>query len=246
MNIPAHAAIHLLHQCASGTLATHSREPAGYPYPSMLPYVTDAAHRPVLLVSQLAEHTRNFRADPRVGFAVSGALETPAREIRARENTASSEGPSNVTNDVSKDVLSGPRLTLIGRIEANAPDAYLVRRYSHYQPDAERYLGLGDFFFVTLVPERLRYIGGFGVMGWLDVTELDAGAPLDSAAEEALLEQFGSAVPDGVRALGIDRFGVDLQVDGVRMRDAFEASANDADALARAVLQCAARRCKTA
>ena len=42
MNIPAHAPLHLLHQVAIGTLATHARQPQGYPYPTVLPFAPDA------------------------------------------------------------------------------------------------------------------------------------------------------------------------------------------------------------
>ena len=65
MNIDPACAVHLLHRCALGTLATHTREPQGFPYPTVVPFAPDASHRPVILVSGLAEHTRNLVADPR-------------------------------------------------------------------------------------------------------------------------------------------------------------------------------------
>src|SRR5689334_11324118 len=41
LKIPAHAPLHLLHTAAVGTLATHARQPEGFPYPSMLPFAPD-------------------------------------------------------------------------------------------------------------------------------------------------------------------------------------------------------------
>ncbi|MEK6395595.1 MAG: pyridoxamine 5'-phosphate oxidase family protein, partial [Burkholderia gladioli] len=80
MHIPAELPIHLLHRRQVATLATHAREPAGFPYPSAVPYATDARHRPVILVSALAEHTRNLDADPRAGFLVADEAPPVARE----------------------------------------------------------------------------------------------------------------------------------------------------------------------
>ena len=75
MNIDPALALHLLHRCALGTLATHARDPQGFPYPTVVPFAPDASHRPVILVSGLAEHTRNLAADPRAGFLVVDALD---------------------------------------------------------------------------------------------------------------------------------------------------------------------------
>lgn len=46
-----------------GLLSTHSRAVEGYPFGSVVPYVLDHEACPVLLVSRLAEHTRNLAAD---------------------------------------------------------------------------------------------------------------------------------------------------------------------------------------
>src|SRR5690242_32300 len=75
MHIPSQAPLHLLHRVSEGTLATHSREPRGFPYPTALPFALTARHMPMLLISHLAEHTRNLHADARAGFLVSHATE---------------------------------------------------------------------------------------------------------------------------------------------------------------------------
>jgi putative heme iron utilization protein len=59
-------AIHLLHEAAYGTLATHSAILPGYPYATVVPYVPDETQRPVVCLSALAEHTKNLLADSRV------------------------------------------------------------------------------------------------------------------------------------------------------------------------------------
>ncbi|MBN3804126.1 pyridoxamine 5'-phosphate oxidase [Paraburkholderia sp. Ac-20336] len=214
MNIPAHAPLHLLHTAAVGTLATHARGPGGFPYPSVLPFAPDARHRPTILISRLAEHTHNLLADPRAGFL---AVDAP-----------------------DGDVLGGQRATLLGTFE---PAPEFVRRYLRYHPEAERYLMLGDFSFWTMQIERLRYIGGFGAMGWLDGAELDALPPLGADEENALLDEFGRRLSgtEGVEFLGIDRYGVDLKQAGMRRRCTFDGARLDAETLHAALEVCIER-----
>ncbi|AOJ75431.1 HugZ family protein [Burkholderia ubonensis] len=197
MNIDPAIALHLLHRCALGTLATHAREPQGFPYPTVVPFAPDARHRPVILVSGLAEHTRNLAADPRAGFLVVDAPDG--------------------------DVLNAERATLLGRFAPVDADPHLVARYLRYEPDAARYLALGDFTFWALDVERLRYIGGFGRMGWVDGTALDARAPLGFDDERALWDAYESSDVRraGLDLLGVDRYGADWRHDGRRLRTPF-------------------------
>lgn len=216
MHISAHAPLHLLHRRPTGALATHSRDPLGFPYPTALPFVPDARHRPVVLVSRLAEHARNLEADPRAGFLV--------------------------VDSADDDVLDGERLTLLGRCAPCALEPPLVRRYLRYHPEAERYLALGDFSFRVLEIERMRYIGGFGAMGWLNAEELDPLAPLSDEDETTLIEFVERRISRStlVQVAGVDRYGADLKVDGVRVRYAFDRAKTDMAELERALAKCAA------
>jgi putative heme iron utilization protein len=214
LNIPAHAPLHLLHTAAVGTLATHARQPEGFPYPSILPFATDSCHRPTILVSRLAEHTHNLHADSRAGFLVVDAPDG--------------------------DVLNGQRATLLGNFEPVESTPELVRRYLRYHPDAERYLILGDFTFWTMRLDRLRYIGGFGAMGWLDGAELDPMPPLGFDEENALIDEFSSTArgAGGFDLLGIDRYGADLKLKDARHRFAFDNACPDIESLRAALEVC--------
>jgi heme iron utilization protein len=218
LKIPAHAPLHLLHQAAAGTLATHSREPqAGFPYPSVLPFAPDVRHRPTILISRLAEHTRNLQADARAGFV---ALHAP-----------------------DGDVLNGQRVTLLGAFEPLDTTPDVAERYLRYHPDAARYLTLGDFSFWVMTPQRMRYIGGFGAMGWLDGAELDPLEPLSHDDERALIELAAAHPqrPAGLDVIGVDRYGVDLTCDGTRTRFIFETPLDDIASLGTAVDDCIGR-----
>ncbi len=217
MNIPAHAPLHLLHSAAIGTLATHARQPEGFPYPSVLPFAPDPQHRPMILVSRLAEHTHNLHADPRAGFLVVDAPDG--------------------------DVLSGQRVTLLGTFEPVDPTPEVVQRYLRYHPDAERYLVLGDFTFWAMRLERLRYIGGFGAMGWLGGAELDPLPPLAFNEENVLITHFAghSAVAGGLQLLGVDRYGADLKREGARIRFVFDDVKLNTETLHAALEDCIQR-----
>jgi heme iron utilization protein len=220
MNIPAQAPLHLLHRVPDGALSTHSRDPHGFPYPTALPFAPTAAHTPMLLMSHLAEHTRNLQADARAGFLVA--------------------------HSVDGRVLEGQRLTLLGTFEPAPADqqSQLARRYLRYHPDAARYLELGDFSFWVMSVTRMRYIGGFGAMGWLGGEEIDPLAPI-SDADESMLCQFcdsHSRRPANLDVLGIDRYGCDLLVSGMRNRFTFDKPKTSNDELRLALLDCFARQ----
>ncbi|WP_246796458.1 HugZ family protein [Burkholderia perseverans] len=231
MKLSVSLPIHLLHRGQAGTLATHAREPAGFPYPTIVPYATDARHRPVVLVSALAEHTRNLAADARAGFLVADP--EPAGRTAAAPDASSSGAPA------ASAVLEAERVTLIGRFVRIDDDPYLAARYQRYHRDAARYLALGDFAFWALECERLRFIGGFGRMGWLDGAGLDALPPLSFDEEQALWARYpvGNSGPE---LIGVDRHGADWRIAGRLRRTAFANPAADSRALIDAVENAAA------
>jgi hypothetical protein len=200
LNIPSHAPLHLLHQAANGTLATHSRDPHGYPYPTALPFAPTSAHVPMVLISHLAEHTRNLQSDTRAGFLVS--------------------------HSASDAVLEGQRLTMLGSFSQAPADSAteMSHRYLRYHPDAARYLELGDFTIWVMSIERMRYIGGFGAMGWLDGSALDELEAISEENELELLALFSdlSLRPAELELIGVDKHGCDLRSSGVRNRFTFD------------------------
>ena len=106
----------------------------------------------MILVSRLAEHTRNMEADPRVSL---------------------------LAHDAAPDPQAGARVTFLGNaapLEASDPAA---ARYRHLFPDSERLLALGDFSFFALEPLAVRFIEGFGSIHWISAAEYlnpDVGA----------------------------------------------------------------------
>ncbi len=206
MNIPIDSVIQLLHECGSGSLATNSIQVPGYPFATVLPFALDEGHRPLFLISGLAEHTKNLIADCRAGFLVHGAN--------------------------GQNVLNAERVSLMGDMRRIEPAPELVLRYLRYHPDAEQYLGLGDFSFFQLVPQQARYIAGFGRMGWTGAEEWNACPALTLADEAQLIVQLNQTPVRGVRLLGLDCYGFDLEKNGQRERQRFPDSPVDAEQLA--------------
>ena len=134
-------------------LATLSASRDGWPFASVAPYALAADGEPLLLLSDLAEHTRNVRADPRASlFVQDGAC--------------------------TADPQAGCRVTILGQVApvvdselAIARQAYLARH-----PQAAEYMTLADFRLYVLRVRTARYIGGFGDMGWLDAAALRSAA----------------------------------------------------------------------
>ena len=208
MKIEDSSVVNLLHLAPHSTLAAHSLQMAGYPYASAVPNVLDEHHRPILLISALAEHTRNLLADPRVSISIAAP-------------------------DVAN-VQDGQRLTLVGDAERVVASADLQARYLRYLPEAEQYLML-DFMFFRIHPKRLRYIGGVGRMGWVDGDAFDSFSSLSLAEESVLLQEAQAIVPNDVTLLGIDAYGIDYLVDGFRKRRVLDGSSNHREELFRAL-----------
>lgn len=198
--------LELLHTQDTAALATQSAALPGYPLATSVPFATDEHHRPILLISTLAEHTRNLAANRKAGFLV-------ARSLGGGETA---------------------RISLLGEVVPIHADALLVARYRRYHPEAERFLQLGDFSFHRFEPRRVLVVGGFAQAGWLDGKTLIEAPSLAGELEAPLLES-PPPLADGAQLLGIDPFGMDVRDGGGRRRIAFANAPVAAEALPAAL-----------
>lgn len=156
------AARRLMADSDRGALATalrgeKGRDQDGWPYASFVLLAWDDGLEPLMFLSGLAEHTRNFLADPRASLM-----------IQAKDADSRPQGP-----------LSAERLTLAGRVAA-IDDAALRERFFVRHPSTRRLGELGDFRLYRLEIERAHLIAGFGRARWLDRAALlaqDDAAP---------------------------------------------------------------------
>jgi hypothetical protein len=157
---PAHAGLcrTLAATARSGTLCTIARDPAGFPYGSLVAVAVDALGRPILLLSQLAEHSQNLSHREEASLLLTSPPET------------------------GRSPLESGRVTLLGpcrRVEgADRDEARRIFLAAH--PDAAQYVDFKDFAFYRLEPIALRYVGGFGRMSWVNIDEYRAAEPAPS------------------------------------------------------------------
>jgi heme iron utilization protein len=143
------------------TLSTLSRKHSGFPFGSLMPFALDLAGRPSFLISNMAMHTQNLKVDPRCSLFVT--------------QTAADGDP-----------LGAARATLVGNAEpvpeddiATVREAYLTRH-----ENSRYWVDFPDFSFFRLQPIDLYYVGGFGVMGWVDASDYEHAVP-DPLAQAA-------------------------------------------------------------
>ena len=153
----------LLHLGKVGVLSTHSQKQEGFPFGSVMPYALDAAGSPLLLISSMAMHTQNLVGDPRASLFVT----VP----EAKEGG---------------DPLGAARLSVIGEA-SKVPKAELesVREvYLSRHENARYWVDFKDFAFYRMEVVDLYFVGGFGVMGWVEKDEFSRADP-DPLAEAA-------------------------------------------------------------
>lgn len=188
-----------------GVLSTHSVDCEGYPFGSILPFCPDFNNRPIILISRLAQHTKNIEKDPRVSLLIDDADQLQYA-----------------------DVQTCSRLTVMANAE-RLTDAEVIARCHRYLPDAHDYTTQLDFDFYRLNPVKVRFIGGFGQIHWVEPAHLFTANPFDSEAEASVVEHMnedhGAAllryceqeniiVPEslGVVMTGVDSYGFHLRI----------------------------------
>lgn len=144
----------LVSQAAIATLSTCSRKHVGFPFGSLMPYAADSEGRPIFLISNMAMHTQNLKVDPRASLFVAQAA-------------------------VDGDPLGAARATLMGEVKpvpendtASAREAYLVKH-----ENSRYWVDFADFSFFRLELVDIYYVGGFGVMGWVEAGDYKEASP---------------------------------------------------------------------
>lgn len=184
-----------------GVLSTHSQEQPGYPFGSVVPYVLGQDGLPLLLLSHLAQHTKNLDADGRCGLTVIEAG--------------------------SGDVQQRGRLSAVGDVTPSGPDAD-SERYFRYFPHARMYFEQLGFRFYRFTPLGFHWNGGFATARWFGIDRIVRANPLRREEQTRIVTHVnqdradalraymattgGNNVADDVSMLGIDAEGIDLRV----------------------------------
>ena len=178
----------LVRSVDSGILSTLSVELPGYPFGSVTPYALTHAGRVAVYVSGLAQHTHNMQGDPKVCLTV--------QERSSGEN---------------QQALA--RVTVVGdacRVEGEHVAA-VEERYLRFFPEARAYGGTHDFAFYWVEPRRVRYIGGFGQIFWVEAADWSVPTPEWSAEEQRIIEHMNTDHADAVVELARQHCAQDVE-----------------------------------
>jgi putative heme iron utilization protein len=141
----AREARQLLRSHRYGALCTLSKKFDGHPFGSITPYLVDHDGSLLILISTLAEHTRNIQTDSRVSLITH--------------------------NQESTHIQTQGRVTVLGSATLETARDSVGKRYLRYFPEAQAYFAMHDFSFYRIVPQAIRFIGGFGNIQWVKAAE---------------------------------------------------------------------------
>jgi hypothetical protein len=223
---PAATARRLMRSLDRATLATSQD---GWPYASLVLTAVDHDASPLLLLSDLAEHSKNLKRDSRASLLFDG--------------TAGLEDP-----------LTGARVTVLGDAKP-VDDARLLARFTARHPSAAGYAGFADFHLYRLDIARAHLVAGFGRIHAIAAQALRSpAAPALAAAESGILEhmnddhaeaidlyatRLGGAQGSGWRMTGVDPQGIDLRRGGAVVRLDVPAPVGDAEGARAALIRLA-------
>jgi hypothetical protein len=190
----------------------------GWPYASLVLVAADHDASPLLLLSDLAQHTKNLKRDGKASLLFDG--------------TAGRDDP-----------LTGARVTVLGELAAVA-EPRLLDRFTERHPSAAGYAGFADFRLYRLAVARAHLVAGFGKIDWVPAEALLAPGAAELVAAEADIRQHMNAdhadaidlyaqrllgqTGDGWRLTGVDAEGADLRRGGCVARLDFGAPVGDA------------------
>mmetsp|Transcript_11177 Transcript_11177/g.26863 ORF Transcript_11177/g.26863 Transcript_11177/m.26863 type:complete len:378 (+) Transcript_11177:231-1364(+) len=207
--------------CTSGTLCTVSGHDGieGAPFGSFVDYVLDDEGNPVLLMNDMSMHTINIEQNALNNEGEVSNLVTLFTQLTSE------------TAEQSQDVSRCSFTCKVEKIPRDAEDMDAIRmRYSLTHVYADQVMDSPKFAFYRLVPEKIYYVGGFGVMAkWVDVEDYKAATP-DILSKEAnlIVKKLNREFKDDlesmarqllevekledIRATNVDRLGMDVRV----------------------------------
>ena len=193
---PANQSRHLMRSCGKAGLATLDAE-TGEPYNSLVLIAADHDASPLMMLSDLADHTTNLKRNPHASLLLDG--------------------------DHHAETLASQRVSVQGRV-AVVNDKALIDRFIARHPEAAIYASFKDFNLYRLHVTRAHLIGGFGRIHWLEASDIMADSPALDAAAEEIIEHMNEDHADAIaayalahhkqsenwRMIGIDTDGIDL------------------------------------
>ncbi len=204
-----------------GTIMRPDAPGAGSPYTSLVLVALDHDASPLLLISTLADHTKNLLASAAASLLFDG--------------TAGLDEP-----------LTGARVTVQGTARQSADPRHAARFVARH-PSAAMYAGFKDFGVWRVEVARGHLVAGFGRIHWIEGSALTydaSGAAALREAEGEIVAHMNGEHADAVQLYaakllgrtggdwtmtGVDPEGADLRRKGEVARLPFDPPVHDAE-----------------
>lgn len=204
----------------NGVLATIMRDTldlGGYPLGSVVPFCLNERNEIILLIADIAQHTKNVKENPKASLTLHNADQD--------------------------NIQKGWRLTILGDVEAATEEEIptVAKRYERFYPESSRYHNVHNFQFYLLKPKKARYINGFGEIHWVDYESILAPTIFDEKSESEMIDHMNAdhhdalllylnsqttvTKPELVRMVEVDQYGFTVAHDEEFFRFTFEKEA---------------------
>ncbi|MCL9780932.1 pyridoxamine 5'-phosphate oxidase family protein [Vibrio sp. S4M6] len=140
---------HYMRQSRQCVISTVSKKLADYPFGSVTPFISSYEGKPIVYISDIAQHTKNIKRNNKVSLTFFG-------------NPASTD-----------DQNQNARVTIMGDahpLDQEASQA-IRQRFLQQYPQYQDYPIDHGFHFWQIEPQMIRYIGGFAKAYWIDKKE---------------------------------------------------------------------------
>ena len=160
-------AVHLYRTTNAAILSTMSNKYEGYPFGSFITYVSDRNRTLFMYTSDIAQHTKNLKSNPKACVTLFKL-------------------------DTDYDKQNSSRLTLMGDLKTVSNEELddCQNRFIKFLPESKKYSSMHDFKFYKLVISRVRWIGGFGDIAWLNPKNWNDEKPKWSKNETMMIDHM--------------------------------------------------------
>lgn len=184
----------LMRRQHTGVLSTQSLSIKGYPFGSVTPYWMTEEGEIILYASDIAQHSRNMKADPKVSLCVFDAEKD--------------------------DSQANARVTILGEASVIGTECKEAEDYYRLYPQALGYKNAHDFQFYRIVPTRVRYIGGFGEIHWFKAEDWIYPTPAWLEHREGMVNHMHEDHLDALALMLNHQHGLTSDTGEVRMLSA--------------------------
>tara|TARA_B100000925_G_scaffold113961_1_gene84382 strand:+ start:1330 stop:2058 length:729 start_codon:yes stop_codon:yes gene_type:complete len=160
-------AVNLYRSTNAAILSTMSKKYEGYPFGSFITYATDKSRTLFMYTSDIAQHTKNLKNDSKACVTLFKL-------------------------DTEYDKQNSSRLTLMGDLKKVPKDDLddCQERFVKFLPESKKYSSMHDFKFYKLEISRVRWIGGFGDIAWINPKNWKDDSPKWSKNEKMMIDHM--------------------------------------------------------